>query len=96
MNRATLRQLKVFEAVARRLSFSRAAEELHLTQPAVSLQVKQLEDLGLTVYYLKNPLTLEEMYGNLDLVAQMTGHKEEAATLIESLKARVAAVDAAR
>ncbi len=41
---ATLRQLKVFEAVARHLSFSRAAEELHLTQPAVSAQVKQLED----------------------------------------------------
>ncbi len=61
---------------------------------AIGAGVKQLEDLGLTVYYLKNPLTLEEMYGNLDLVAQMTGHKEEAATLIESLKARVAAVDA--
>ncbi len=43
MKNATLRQLKVFEAVARRLSFSRAAEELHLTQPAVSAQVKQLE-----------------------------------------------------
>ena len=56
-------------------------------------QVKQLEDLGLTVYYLKNPLTLEEMYGNLEIVAQLTGHKEEAAALIESLKARVAAVD---
>jgi iron complex transport system substrate-binding protein len=56
-------------------------------------QVKQLEDLGLTVYYLKNPLTLEEMYGNLELIAQMTGHETEAATLIESLKARVAAVD---
>jgi iron complex transport system substrate-binding protein len=56
-------------------------------------QVKQLEDLGLTVYYLKNPSTLEEMYGNLELVAQMTGHEKEAATLIESLKARVAAVD---
>ena len=39
----TLRQLKVFEAVARHLSFSRAAEELHLTQPAVSMQVKGLE-----------------------------------------------------
>ena len=39
----TLRQLKVFEAVARHLSFSRAAEELHLTQPAVSMQVKTLE-----------------------------------------------------
>ena len=40
----TLRQLKVFESVARHLSYSRAAEELHLTQPAVSMQIKQLED----------------------------------------------------
>jgi iron complex transport system substrate-binding protein len=56
-------------------------------------QVKQLEDLGLTVYYLKNPLTLEEMYGNLEIVAQLTGHQDEAAALIESLKQRVAAVD---
>jgi iron complex transport system substrate-binding protein len=56
-------------------------------------QVKQLEDLGLTVYYLKNPLSLEEMYGNLEIVAHLTGHREEAAALIESLQARVAAVD---
>ena len=56
-------------------------------------QVKQLEDLGLIVYYLKNPTTLEEMYGNLELVAQMTGHSQEVATLIESLKERVVAVD---
>ncbi|HEX7889786.1 MAG TPA: LysR family transcriptional regulator [Ramlibacter sp.] len=44
MRHATLRQLKVFEAVARHRSFSRAAEELHLTQPAVSTQVRKLED----------------------------------------------------
>jgi DNA-binding transcriptional LysR family regulator len=44
MRHATLRQLKVFESVARLLSFSRAAEELHLTQPAVSTQVKTLEE----------------------------------------------------
>ena len=44
MKNATLRQLKVFEAVARLLSFSRAAEELHLTQPAVSTQVKKLQE----------------------------------------------------
>src|SRR6185369_9813200 len=44
MKNATLRQLKVFETVARLLSFSRAAEELHLTQPAVSTQIKKLED----------------------------------------------------
>ncbi len=39
----TLRQLKVFSSVARNHSFTRAAEELCLTQPAVSMQVKQLE-----------------------------------------------------
>ena len=44
MKNVTLRQLKVFEAVARSLSFSRAAEQLHLTQPAVSMQVKSLEE----------------------------------------------------
>ncbi len=46
MKNVTLRQLKIFEAVARNLSFSRAAEELHLTQPAVSMQVQTLEDLA--------------------------------------------------
>lgn len=45
LKNATLRQLRVFEAVARLLSFSKAADELHLTQPAVSMQVKSLEDL---------------------------------------------------
>lgn len=46
MKNVTLRQLKVFEAVARHLSFSRAAEELHLTQPAVSMQVQSLEEIA--------------------------------------------------
>jgi DNA-binding transcriptional LysR family regulator len=41
---ATFRQLKVFESVARHLSYSRAAEELFLTQPAVSIQVRKLEE----------------------------------------------------
>lgn len=39
----TLRQLEAFAAVARHLSFTRAAEELNLSQPAVSMQIKQLE-----------------------------------------------------
>ncbi len=43
MKNATLRQLRVFEAAARHLSLTRAAEELHLTPPAVSIQVRQLE-----------------------------------------------------
>src|SRR5512139_3356388 len=51
MRHATLRQLHIFSAVARTLSFSAAARELHLTQPAVSIQVKQLaEDAGLPLF----------------------------------------------
>lgn len=47
----TLRQLKIYEAVARNLSYSRAARELHLTQPAVSMQIKLLEEsLGLPLF----------------------------------------------
>lgn len=56
-------------------------------------QVRTLEDLGLTVYYLKNPATLEEMYGNLEIVSQLTGREAEAKDLIESLRVRVAVVD---
>jgi len=41
----------VFERVARRLNFTRAAEELYLTQPAVSMQIKQLEEsIGLPLF----------------------------------------------
>jgi DNA-binding transcriptional LysR family regulator len=51
MKNATLRQLKIFETVARHLSFSRAAEELHLTQPAISTQIKTLEGhVGLPLF----------------------------------------------
>jgi DNA-binding transcriptional LysR family regulator len=42
MKNVTLRQLRIFETVARHMNFSRAAEELHLSQPAVSTQVKEL------------------------------------------------------
>lgn len=38
-----LHQLRIFDAVARHRSYTRAAEELHLTQPAVSAQVRELE-----------------------------------------------------
>ena len=47
----TFRQLEVFESVARHHSYTRAAKELHLSQPAVSMQVKQLENtLGLSLF----------------------------------------------
>jgi len=54
--------------------------------------VASLEQLGLTVYLLPNPVTLEEMYTNLQTVGTLTGHEAEATVLAESLKARVAVV----
>src|ERR1700677_1113121 len=44
-------RLVVFRAVAEHLSFRKAAEELYLTQPAVSLQIKALEeDIGVQLF----------------------------------------------
>ncbi|MDG6778248.1 LysR family transcriptional regulator [Thiomicrorhabdus sp. zzn3] len=40
----TAQQIRIFEAVARHKSFTKAAEELNLTQPAVSIQIKRLEE----------------------------------------------------
>lgn len=51
MFHVTLRQLQVFETVAKQLSYSRAAETLYLSQPAVSMQIKQLEEsIGLPLF----------------------------------------------
>jgi DNA-binding transcriptional LysR family regulator len=51
MRRYTLRQLDTFLEVARHLSISRTAETLHVTQPAVSMQMRQLEEaVGLSLF----------------------------------------------
>jgi DNA-binding transcriptional LysR family regulator len=51
MKNATFRQLRVFTEVARHLSFARAAEAMHLTPPAVTMQVKELEGhVGLPLF----------------------------------------------
>ena len=51
MLNVSIRQLRVFTMVARHLSFARAAEELHLSPPAVSMQVRELEGaLGMPLF----------------------------------------------
>jgi LysR family transcriptional regulator, low CO2-responsive transcriptional regulator len=92
MKHVTLRQLKVFESVARHLSFSRAAEELHLTQPAVSMQVKQLEDqaglpltemIGRKVYLTEAG---EEVARQARRIAQQLREADEALAAIKGVR----------
>jgi DNA-binding transcriptional LysR family regulator len=89
MLRLTLRQLEVFEAVAQHLSYSRASESLHLTQPAVSIQIKQLEEaVGMPLFeQLGKKIYLTEAGHELlrysrNIVKQL----EEAETVFEEMK----------
>lgn len=83
-----------FEALNTELILSLKPDLILAAEINTPEQVKALDDLGLTVYYLKNPTTLEDLYSNVNVVAQLTGHEVDAAKLIDDLKARVAAVDA--
>lgn len=89
LKHVTLRQLKVFESVARHRSFSRAAEELHLTQPAVSMQVKQLEELA--------GLPLTEMIGKkVFLTAAGEEIAKHARRVAQQIREAADAIDAIR
>jgi LysR family glycine cleavage system transcriptional activator len=89
-----LNALKAFEAAARHLSFTKAAEELHVTQAAVSHQVKALEDfLGLKLFRRMNRALLLTDEGQIlfpgigeafDLIAQTTNrlHRYDHAGLL--------------
>ena len=74
LRHATLHQLRLFAAVARHGSFARAAEAMHLSPPALSLQVKQLsetvgqplfEQLGKKIYLTTAGHTLAEACGDI-------------------------------
>ena len=85
----TLRQLEVFERVARRLSFTRAAEELFLTQPAVSMQIKQFEEaVGLPLFErLGKKIYLTRAGEELYQLSRNIAHQlNEAEQLIEEMK----------
>lgn len=87
MKNITLRQLKIFEAVARHLSYSRAAEELHLTQPAVSMQVRQMEEAA--------GLPLTEQIGKKVFLTAAGGELARHARVIaEQLREAEGAIDA--
>lgn len=88
----TFRQLSVFEAVARHLSYSRAAQEMHLTQPAVSMQIKQLEEnvgmplfeqLGKKVYLTEAG---RELYHYSRTIAQQLAEAESVLSDLKGLQ----------
>jgi iron complex transport system substrate-binding protein len=58
-------------------------------------QVAQLEQLGITVFWLGNPTDLEGLYANLETVGLLTGHEQDALAAVDALSARADAVTAA-
>jgi LysR family transcriptional regulator, low CO2-responsive transcriptional regulator len=86
IRRVTFRQLQIFCTVTRHLSFVRASEELHLSQPAVSMQIKQLEQaIGLQL--------LDRFGRRLRLTEAGQRLHEHAARVIGELKDAEAALD---
>lgn len=87
MTHFTLRQLEIFAAAARCGSLTRAAEEVHLTQPAVSMQVKQLEDmLGLPLFEpegrgIRLTEAGREFAGHIEELLERAAHLNELAAL---------------
>lgn len=77
------RRLHVFHTVARHLSFTKAAEALHMTQPAVTFQVRQLEDYFNTRLFDRthNRISLTEaggrVYGYADRIFQLYSEMEK-------------------
>ncbi len=85
----TLRQLAVFECVARHLNYTRAADELYLSQPAVSMQIRQLEEaVGLPLFErLGRKIHLTEAGHELFFYAQVIGRQlKEAEEVLSALK----------
>jgi DNA-binding transcriptional LysR family regulator len=85
----TLRQLRVFEAAARHLSYTKAGRELHLSQPAVSMQIRQLEeDIGIALFdKLGRKVALTEAGRELfEYSRSISRSLQEMEEVIESLK----------
>ncbi len=85
----TFRQLRVFEAVARHLSYTQAAQELHLSQPAVSMQIRQLEEnVGLPLFEQigKKIFLTEAGHEMYHYSRSIAGQLEEAEEVLEQLK----------
>jgi len=67
-----IHQLKVFASVFKNKSFSRASEELHLTQPTISVHIKALEE-EYNCFLYQTPKKLLKMFHNLNSLSGLLG-----------------------
>ena len=100
----TFRQLQCFSAVATNLSYTKAAKELHLTQPAVSMQIRQLEQqagLALTEQFGKQVHLTEAGQEVFRYARSILQQVDELDTILDRLKGlsggrlRIAAISSA-
>ena len=88
----TLQQLRLFEAVTRHRSYTRAAEEMHLTQPAISIQLKRLEQqVGLPLFETVGKKIFPTTAGDTMYAAacDILGRVAELKDAVETLKGEV-------
>lgn len=88
----TLQQLKLFESVYRNKSYTRASEELHLTQPAVSIQIKRLENqIGLPLFELVGKKIFPTAAGRevYDACVEILGRVADLKRSVEDLQGEV-------
>ncbi len=88
----TLQQLKLFHAVVKHGGFTRAAQEMHLTQPAVSIQIKRLEDhIGLPLFEHVGRKTHMTLAGRelFDACSDVIERLDSLAATIDSLKGEI-------
>lgn len=89
MRNLTLRQIRIFLCASKHLSFSRAAEELHITAPAVSLQIKEMEaDMQVSLFNRENRKIELTSAGEYFLIyaRRITSTLNEANTMMERLR----------
>ncbi len=89
MKNLTLRQIRIFLSAAKHLSFTRAAEELHISAPAISLQIKEMEeDIGVSLFTRENRKVALTSAGEYFLLyaRRVSSTLNEASTMMERFR----------
>lgn len=82
----TLRQIRSFVAVARRGSFTQAAKDLHLSQPALTVQIRQIEEiLGVTLFD-RNTRRVQLTRVGRELAPQLARLQEELESVLQQTR----------